>query len=337
MNHAALLRSLGLDDLADPARAGRPFARAELERVLATRNPLAAAALADLRREAASGVTVTCPVTLRVRAPGLEPPHEDATKVSHALADVAGIDATEMQLVGTIPADTPLAHAVEIARTLVAARPDLALRAFTAADVAALAGREHSSFAHVLAALANAGVATLDWRPGADAAADAVRIHRAAHEAGMKTFAPVAYARGAVGPALLDRLEALREVAASTKGFVSAVILPDRTEGASPLDGTSGVEDVLACALTRLAFGDLCPHVTVDAHVLGHKLGATLLSCGADDFVGAQAARAWAPPTDDGPRPLNPARVTKCVIEARRSPVRRDGVFGGVDGTALSS
>jgi 2-iminoacetate synthase ThiH len=105
------------------------------------------------------------------------------------------------------------------------------------------------------------------------------------------------------------------------------VLVPEKTEGASPLEGTAGTEDWLAFSLTRLALGHVVPHVTVDAHVLGHKLGATLLSCGADDFVGAQAAHAWAPPTDDGPRPLNPARVTKHVIEARRSPVRRDGIF----------
>ncbi len=108
------------------------------------------------------------------------------------------------------------------------------------------------------------------------------------------------------------------------------MLVPERTEGASPLQGTSGTEDWLAFALTRLALGHVVPHVTVDAHVLGHKLGATLLSCGADDFVGAQAALAWAPPTDDGPRPLNPARVTKYVIEARRSPVRRDALFRAV-------
>jgi aminodeoxyfutalosine synthase len=322
-----LLEALGLADLVGPARANAPFSRRDLERVVAAANPIAAATLADVRREAVSGVTVTYPVTLRVRAPGLVAPHADPMQVTHALEDVAGIEATEMQMIGELPADLPLAHAQELVGSLRAARPDLPLRAFTADDVAAIARRERLPFAETLAALATAGLATLDWRPGADATPEAIRVHRAAHDAGMRTFAPVTYARGGVGAALLDRVFALREAAESTKGFVSAVLLPDRTEGASPLEGTAGTEDWIACALTRLALGDVVPHVTVDAHVLGHKLGATLLSCGADDLVGAQAARAWAPPTDDSPRPLNPARVTKYVIEARRSPVVRDGLF----------
>jgi aminodeoxyfutalosine synthase len=327
MKHRALLESLHLADLIEPAERNEALTRTDLERLLRARNPLAAASLADARRKAASDVTVTYPVTLRVRVPGLEPPHEDATKVSFALADLAGIEATEMQMTGSLPAGLPLAHAIEIVRSLVAARRDLPLRAFTADDVAAIAAQERTSFASVVAQLAKAGVATLDWRPGADASPDAVRVHRAAHEEGMRTVAPVPYARGGVGKAFLERLAELRAVAESTRGFLSAVLVPDRTEGASPLDGTSGTEDWLAFALARLALGHAVPHVTVDAHVLGHKLGATLLSCGADDFVGAQAARAWAPPTDDGPRPLNPARVTKSLIEARRSPVRRDGIF----------
>ena len=74
----------------------------------------------------------------------------------------------------------------------------------------------------------------------------------------------------------------------------------------------------------------MVPHVTVDAHVVGHKLAALLLSAGADDVVGAQAALSWAKPTDDGPRPLNPDRMRRHLIEARRSPELRDAVFRSV-------
>jgi aminodeoxyfutalosine synthase len=333
MMHRALLTQLSLADLVEPAEKNARLTSGDLRRVLAAGNPLAAAALADARREAVSPDRVaTFPVTLRVRAPGVPAPAEDATKVSHAADALAGIDATEMQMIGDFGADLPLAHAVEMVLTLVAARPDLKLRAFTADDVAALARRERTTFPAVVTELAKAGVATLDWRAGADASPDAVRIHRFAHDAGLKTFAPVTYARGALGKTFLERLDALRDVGEQTKSFVSAVLVPERTEGASPLLGTAGTEDLLACAMARLALGHVVAHVTVDAHILGHKLGATLLACGADDFVGAQAALAWAPPTDDGPRPLNPARVTKYIIEARRSPVRRDA-----HGTLLDS
>ncbi len=327
----AFLDGLGVGDLLEPARANTPFARRDLERLLRLRNPLAVAGLADARREAVSGVTVTHPWTLRIRAPGLPAPHEDRTRVSHEVTSVAGIVATEMQMLGTLPADAPLAQAVELVRSLVAARPELSLRAFAAQDVAALAGRERTSFRAVLETLKSAGVATLDWRPGADHGADSLRVHRTAHEIGLRTVAPLGYGHGGIGPELLDRLQALREVAESTHGFLSLVVLPDRTEGESPLTGTAGTDDITACALARLALGDVIPHVTVDAHVVGHKLGAILLSAGADDFVGAQAALRWAPPSNDGPRPLNPDRVRACVIEARRSPALRDALFRGAN------
>src|SRR5262245_25087418 len=132
MNHRALLETLHLADLIEPARASEALTRADLERVLRAANPIAAAALADARRAAASNTTVTYPVTLRVRVPGVPASNEDATKVSHDVADVAAIEATEMQIVGTLPSDLRLPHAIELVRSLAAARPDLPLRAFAA-------------------------------------------------------------------------------------------------------------------------------------------------------------------------------------------------------------
>lgn len=322
-----MLVSLGLDGLAATARSRTPFARADLERVLAAANPLAAGSLADTAREAASGADVTTPWTLRVRAPGLPALREDPTRVAHDLADVANVEATEMELVGALPDDAPLALAVELVRSLRAARGDLTLRALTASEVDGIARRERASRRDVVAALAENGLSTLSWRPGCGLGRDEAEVHRAAHLAGVRTVAVLGYRRREGAAALLDRADALRRVAEETKGFLSVLFLPDRTEGASPLEGTSGTEDTFACAVARLAFGRLVPRVTADAHVVGHKLGAVLLAFGADDLVGAQAAAAWAPPTDDGPRPLNPDRVRKAVIEARRSPVLRDGLF----------
>jgi 2-iminoacetate synthase ThiH len=211
-------------------------------------------------------------------------------------------------------------------RTVKVARPDLPLRAFSARRIMALSDVENASLPTILADLRRAGLDTLDWEPGDGTDGDAAVVHRAAHEQGFETTAPVGYGRGGVDAAFLDRIEALRDVAEATGRFVAALALPNRTEGASPLQGSSGTEDALACALTRLALSHVVKHVTVDAHVVGHKLGAVLLTCGADDLVGAQAAAAWAPPTSDGPRPLNPDRVRRYVIEARRSPVLRDAL-----------
>jgi aminodeoxyfutalosine synthase len=325
MSADALVASLGLADLAGAAAARQPFTREQVERVVATRNPLAAASLADLGRSAASGTEVTHPWTLRVRAPGLVHGLEDPTKVSHAPKDLEDVPATEVEMLGELPADAPLALAVELVRSVHAARPDLPLRALTAREVDAIAARDRRPLTEAFAALRSAGLSTLSWRPGCGRTAREIEVHRAAHAAGVATVATVGYDR--VDASFLDHVVAWSALAAETRGFLAALVLPRLTDGASPLEGTAGTEDWTACSLTRLVFGDRVARISVDWHVVGSKLGATMLSCGADDVVAAQAAASWAPPTDDGPRPLNPDRVRKWILEARRSPVRRDGLF----------
>jgi len=322
-----VVESAGLGDVIDRALRGARLSRDALLRVLECGSPLAAAALADARRAATSDVVVTHPWTLRVRAPGHTFAAESAMLVSHPLARVGGITASEAQLVGIPTSGLTLTVALDLTRGVRDARPGLPIRAFTASQVRTISASERMTDRQVVEALAGSGVATLDWSPGDGLDDAAIAVHRAAHEAGMKTVLPVAYTRGALTPEFLDRLEAYRRVAEDTQGFLSCVVLPNRTAGASPLDGTSGSEDTMACAIARLAFGHVVPRVTVDAHVVGHKLGALLLSAGADDFVGAQAAAAWAAPTDDGPRPLNPDRVRRHLIEARRSPELRNALF----------
>lgn len=332
-----MLSTLGLGDLGDLAAARKPFPREALERVLAARNPLAAASLADLARAAASGVEVTHPWTLRVRAPGLVHGLEDPTKVSHDANATGGVPATEMEMLGALPADAPLALADELVRSVATARPDLPLRALTASEVDSLAQRERRPRKDVLRILRDAGLATLSWRPGCGRSDAEVEVHHAAHTAGLRTVATIGTSHGRLDATFLDRLLAWVRVAEETKGFLAATALPDRTDGASPLEGTSGTDDWTAFALVRLAFGDLVPRLTADWQVVGHKLGATLLSCGADDVVGAQAAAAWAAPTDDSPRPVNPDRARKWILEARRSPVLRDGLFRRVGAPGAGS
>lgn len=327
----SLVHAAGLGDLWERAERGARLSRPALERILTSGHALAAAALADQSRRQRSGVVVTCPWTLRVRAPGVHFRSENETLVSHAVERLESVPATESQLVGELPEDMGLNQALEMVRSVKAARPDLPLRAFTSVQVDGIATREGLDLDVVFQEFAKAGLATLDWAPGDGLTHRAAELHREAHGAGLHTIAPLGYSKGGVDAGFLDRIDELRKVADDTDSFVSVAFLPDRAEGASPLQGTSGNEDTLACALARLGLGHCVPRVTVDAHILGHKLGAVLLHCGADDFVGAQAAEKWAAATNDGPRPLNPDRVRRYVIEARRSPELRDALFQSVE------
>lgn len=317
-----LVRSLALESVLETADAGHALSRDQMRHVLGLDHPLGAAVLADRRRVATCGDVATFPVTLRVRVPGTDATGFSQLDFTHDVGEVAGVDASEWQWTGPAPADADaLVALVEQAR---AARPTLAVRAFTTDAVLAAARAGGVGVDDLVRRLAGAGLSAFDWAPGSDADAATLDVHRAAHAAGLRTVVALPYRRGALGDTLLDRIHGIAELAAATGGVAAVAPLPDFTEHASPLDGTAGTEDVTVFALARLALGHAVPHFTLDTHVLGHKLGGLLLSSGVCDVVGAQARAAWPTPTDDAPRPLNQDRVTRLLVEARRTAVRRD-------------
>ncbi len=318
----ALLAAAGLLELLPRARSGEAFGRIELERVASAANPLAAAALADARRAALYGDTVTMPVTLRVRAGWAADDDAELTSVlhvTHELDGIDGIDATEVLLVGACPESVSGDDVCASVAAVKAARPDLALRGLDAAVARRIGdGDLTTGWTRLRAAgldvLGHGAAISLDeWR--------ATRLHHFPLPYSCDGLADTATG-GYV--ALLGRLAADEEFVDATVAFVP---LPDATAESSPLRGTAGTEDVLAFALARLALVSARHHVAVDSDVLGQKLGAMLLSAGASDFIGAQAAREWTIPKDDEPRPLNEARAQLYIREARREPVRRDGLL----------
>ena len=322
-----LLASLDLDHTIDPSGAGGPLPRKALEQILALGHPLGAAVLANRRRAAQSQDSAQFPVTLRVTLPGSSA-DVSPTDYLHTLDTVTSeIDADEWQYVGQPAEDAGVDDLIAHLNAARALRSDLPIRAFTTDTVLAAARHDQVELDTVVARLFTAGLATFDWAPGSDADPATLDVHRAAHALGQRTAVALPYGRNALGAVLLDRAQAIAALQAETQGFATVVPLPDRTEGASPMEGTAGTEDVLVFALARLA---LCgnggiPHVSLDAHVLGHKLGALLLNAGADDWIGAHAAATWPKPTNDAPRPLNLDRVTRLLEEARRTPQRRAG------------
>ena len=204
-----LLSVCGLEDLREAALGDPPLARDALERILAARNPLAAAALADLRRRQVSGDRVTLPCTLRVRWPGIAFGVEPAIHVSYPLEEIDGIDATEIQMVVDLPDDLGIQQAAELIAPVHEMRPDLGIRAFTTDAVLGAAGRGGRTLDDAIATLAQAGLTTLDWAPASDSAPGTLDVHRAAHAAGLRTSVALPYSRATLDVSLLDRIEAI--------------------------------------------------------------------------------------------------------------------------------
>lgn len=319
-----ILTAAGVDDLSRAAAYSRELTTEELERVLAARNPLVAAALADTRRRAIRGAEATYPVTARVVASG-PVPAEPGVFVAHAVDDLDGLGATEIHVIGGLGTD--LDSVTTGLRAVRSARPDVPIRALTADDVAALARESGTDLADTAQRLAEAGLSVLSWRAGCELAEATPDVHRALHAAGVATMAILPYRAGEAPADELARLLALRDRVRRGGLWLGAMAVPDTTYAADPLAATSGTHDVRATALLRLAFGTELRTIAVDAHLVGHKQAAMLLESGADDVVGAQAGRDWSIPENDAPRPLNEARVRAYIEECRRIAVPRDGRF----------
>ncbi len=227
----------------------------------------------------------------------------------------------EVRLEGPLPDGASLADARRMIEEARAARPGVPLRGVRPAELLGLArgaGLEPSVAAE---RLRRSGLATLAHPGPADDPCETLEGLFAAHRAGMPTDAPVVYGAATPGEDVVDALLALRMLGQATRLLRCAVPLPDHPPDASPLEGTSGIEDLRVFALARLLLGPV-PRVAVEAAAVGPKLGVVALSFGADTVAGALAESTvrLLPSEAENPRPFNTDRARLLLAEAGREP-----------------
>jgi aminodeoxyfutalosine synthase len=251
--------------------------------------------------------------------------------------------ATELHIVGGLHHQLPYDWYLNVVRIIHQAYPRLHLKAYTAVEwdwFARLTGRPTRD---LLAEFKEAGLGSL---PGGGAEifhpdvrdricehkadADAwIRIHREAHQLGLRSNATMLYGHIEETRHRIDHLLRLRALQDETGGFQTFIPLafhPDNT-GLSHIPKASGLMDLKTMAISRLML-DNFPHIKAYWVMLGIKTAQVALSFGADDLDGTVVhEKIYHDAGSNAPQELSVAEIRRLIEEAGRIPVERDTLY----------
>ncbi|MBL8795993.1 MAG: aminofutalosine synthase MqnE [Planctomycetia bacterium] len=254
--------------------------------------------------------------------------------------------ATELHIVGGLHHQLPYEWYLNVVKLVHQAYPKLHLKAYTAVEwdwFARLTGR---STRDILAEFKEAGLGSL---PGGGAEifhpevrdqicehkADAdnwLRIHREAHELGLRSNATMLYGHIEEPRHRIDHLIRLRELQDETGGFQTFIPLafhPDNTKLGHDrsIPKPSGLLDLKTMAVSRLML-DNFPHIKAYWVMLGIKTAQLSLSFGADDIDGTVVhEKIYHDAGSDSPQELTVAELRRLIEEAGRVPLERDTLY----------
>jgi aminodeoxyfutalosine synthase len=251
--------------------------------------------------------------------------------------------ATELHVVGGLHHQLPYDWYLNVIRIIHQSHPRLHLKAYTAVEwdwFDRLTGRPTRD---LLAEFKDAGLGSL---PGGGAEifhpevrdricehkADAsawLRIHREAHELGLRSNATMLYGHIEEARHRIDHLCRLRELQDETGGFQTFIPLafhPDNTR-LSHIPKAGGLTDLKTMAVSRLML-DNFPHIKAYWVMLGIKAAQVALSFGADDLDGTVVhEKIYHDAGSDSPQELSVTEIRRLIEEAGRVPVERDTLY----------
>jgi aminodeoxyfutalosine synthase len=251
--------------------------------------------------------------------------------------------ATELHIVGGLHHQLPYDWYLNVIRIIHRTYPRLHLKAYTSVEwdwFAQLTGRPTRD---ILSEFKDAGLGSL---PGGGAEifhpevrdricehkadADAwLRIHREAHELGLRSNATMLYGHIEEARHRIDHLCRLRALQDATGGFQTFIPLafhPDNT-GLAHIPKPSGMMDLKTMAISRLML-DNFPHIKAYWIMLGIKTAQVALSFGADDLDGTVVhEKIYHDAGSDSPQELSVAEIRRLIEEAGRIPVERDTLY----------
>ncbi len=255
--------------------------------------------------------------------------------------------ATELHIVGGLHHQLPYEWYLNVVRIIHEAYPRLHLKAYTAVEwdwFARMTGRPTRD---LLAEFKEAGLGSL---PGGGAEifhpevrdeicehkADAamwIRVHREAHQLGLRSNATMLYGHIEEARHRIDHLIRLRELQDETGGFQTFIPLafhPDNTR-LSHIPKPSVLRDLRTMAVSRLML-DNFPHVKAYWVMLGIPTAQLSLSFGADDIDGTVVhEKIYHDAGSDAPQELTVAQLRRLIEEAGRVPVERDTLYHRIE------
>jgi aminodeoxyfutalosine synthase len=253
---------------------------------------------------------------------------------------------TELHIVGGLHHQLPYDWYLNVVRIIHRGYPRLHLKAYTAVEWDWFSRLTNRPTRDLLAEFKEAGLGSL---PGGGAEifhpevrdiicehkadADAwIRIHREAHQLGLRSNATMLYGHIEKSRHRIDHLSRLRELQDETGGFQTFIPLafhPDNTKlGADhQIQKPSGMMDLRVMAISRLML-DNFPHIKAYWVMLGIKTAQVAQSYGADDLDGTVVhEKIYHDAGSDSPQELSVAEIRRLIEEAGRQPIERDTLY----------
>jgi aminodeoxyfutalosine synthase len=251
--------------------------------------------------------------------------------------------ATELHIVGGLHHQMPYDWYLNVVRIIHRAFPRLHLKAYTAVEWDWFSRLTNRPTRDIFAEFKEAGLGSL---PGGGAEifhpevrdricehkadADAwIRIHREAHELGLRSNATMLYGHIEEARHRIDHLCRLRALQDETNGFQTFIPLafhPDHT-GLAHIPKASGLMDLKTMAISRLML-DNFRHIKAYWVMLGIKTAQVALSFGADDIDGTVVhEKIYHDAGSDSPQELSMGEIRRLIEEAGRVPVERDTLY----------
>jgi len=258
-----------------------------------------------------------------------------------AEADAKG--ATELHIVGGLHHQMPYEWYLNVIRIIHDAYPDLHLKAYTAVEwdwFQRLTGRPTRE---LLTEFRDAGLGSL---PGGGAEIfhpdirdkicehkadpDAwIRIHREAHELGLRSNATMLYGHIEGPEHRIDHLLRLRDLQDQTGGFQTFIPLAFHPENTnlSHIAKPSAIMDLRMMAIARLMLDNFA-HIKAYWVMLGIPTAQLSLSYGADDIDGTVVhEKIYHDAGSDSPQELSVTELRRLIEEAGREPIERDTLY----------
>jgi aminodeoxyfutalosine synthase len=356
-----LVRQAGLSDLHEKVVAGERLTFDDGVRLFRSRELMAVGALANIVRERKHGdaayfvrnmhlnPTNVCIVDCKFC--GFYRPYTSKEEgwtwtlerslheVRHQLRDAI----TEVHVVGGHNPDLPYRFYLDLIRGIRDLRPDMHVKAFTAAEYDFFSKRFKKPLDTIFEDFKAAGLGSL---PGGGAEVLVERVRQAiypkklsaerwlevageAHRHGLRSNATMLYGHVETLDERIEHLCRLRALQDETGGFMCFIPLafhPENTE-LSHLPGPTGFDDLMTIAVARLML-DNFDHIKAYWIMITPRIAQIALNMGADDIDGTVVEEKIVHMAGARtPVGLTVYELCRLVREAGREPIQRDSVY----------
>jgi aminodeoxyfutalosine synthase len=356
----SILARNGLTDIAEKVFAAQRLTDEEGLRLYAVKDLNALGYLANHVRERKNGNVATYILNLYLNYSNIcilscqfcafaRRPHEkegqftyDIEEMARQVKEAEGI--TEVHIVGGLHPKLPFSYYTEMVAALKAARPDMAVKAFTAIEIRHLAERiAKKPIRETLEILRAAGLGSLTgggaeiFDPevrdqicrGKESAEEWLEVHRIWHQMGQRSTCTMLYGHVETVAHRVDHLRRLRELQDETHGFTALVPFafePEHNKLAH-LGRASAFEDLRNLAIARI-YLDNFDHITAYWISLGLPLAQVALSYGVDDLHGTiQQEKIFHMAGSQTPQGQTVATLERAIREAGRIPMQRNTYY----------